>query len=85
MWLRWLTKKTHCDVCSKSLGSKDAACSGLIKLKDYGGLFKPSDSVVTVCEEAERGFMGMLKASGGNLPHCKGVPDAIATSVLGGS
>ena len=25
----------------------------------------------------------MLKASGGNLPHCKGVPDAIATSVLG--
>ena len=76
-------KKTHCDVCSKSLGSKDAASSGLIKLKDRGGLFKPTDSVVTVCQEAERCFMRMLKASGGNLLHCKGVPDAIATSVLG--
>ena len=76
-------KKTHCDVCSKLLGSKDAASSGLIELKDRGGLFKPPDSVVTVCQEAERCFMRILKTSGGNLPHCKGVPEAIATAVLG--
>ena len=75
-------KKTHCGVCTKSLGSKDAASSGLINLKGRGGLFKPSDSVVVVCQEAEKCFMRMLKASGGNLPHSKGVPDAIATSVL---
>ena len=33
-------KKTHCGVCTKSLGSKDAASSGLINLKDRGGPFQ---------------------------------------------
>ena len=47
-------KKTHCGVVTKSLGSRDAASSGLINLKDRGGIFKPSASVVLACQEAER-------------------------------
>lgn len=44
-------------------------------------LFKPTQSVLTVCEETEKWFQRMLITTK-NLPHCKGVTDAIATAVL---
>ena len=45
-------------------------------------MFKPTDSVIKVCEETEKAIKRMLNASMGNLPHGKGLPDAIASSVL---
>ena len=36
-----------------------------------------------VCEEIEKCFERLLNATGGNLPQTKGIPDAIAVSVLG--
>jgi hypothetical protein len=39
--------------------------------------------VIDVCQETEKCFEQMLAISGGNLPHGKGVVDAITVAVLG--
>ena len=73
-----------CMECCQSLGFKeeDIPEARLIKHLDRGGLFKPTPSVMKVCEEAEKSIVRMLKESNGYLPHGKGVPGAIATAVL---
>ena len=53
-----------------------------LQLKDRGGLFKPSKSVIKVCEEAEKCIQRMMAVTNGKLPRCKGIPDTIAVSVL---
>ena len=71
--------------CCKALGSAmHTAESSFLKLKDRGYLFKPTTSMLTVCEETEKCFQRMLLSTGGTLPHCMGISDAIATSVLSG-
>ena len=71
--------------CCKALGSAmHTAESSFLKLKDRGYLFKPTTSVLTVCEETKKCFQRMLLSTGGTLPHCMGISDAIATSVLSG-
>ena len=57
--------------------------SSFLQLKDRGSLFKPSESVICICEETDKCFQRMLKVTDGNLPHCKGVADAIAITVFG--
>ena len=52
-------------------------------MKDRGKLFKPTHSVIKVCEETEKCFQRMLTSTGGKLPQCKGISDAIGVSVLG--
>ena len=49
---------------------------------DSGGLFKLTTSVVKVCIEAEKAITKMLITTNGKLPQGKGIPDAIALSVL---
>lgn len=83
---KMVAKQLLCDKCSSSLGSTatgTAPQSAFMVLKDRGGLFKPSPSVVKVCEETEKCFERLLAVTGGNLPRTKGIPDAIAVSVLG--
>ena len=47
-------KKIRYLICCKSLGSKDHAPTPFfLALKDRGGLVKPTESVVVVCEETE--------------------------------
>ena len=76
-------KKIVCQECSQSLGSKEhIAESKLIRHLDRGGLFKPTTSVVKVCTEAEKAITQMLLTTNGKLPQGKGIPDAIALSVL---
>ena len=59
--------------CCNALGSRNhPALSKFLAFKDRGGLFKPSSSVIKVCEETEKCFDKMLAATGGNLPHCTG-------------
>ena len=65
--------------------SGDAKIHPLIKLKDRGGLQKPSASVVSVCLESETCFQRMLKTSGGKLPQGFGVSRSISTAVLSNS
>ena len=70
--------------CCSVLGSQDknVPCSPFLQLKDRGNLYKPSQSVITVCTETEKCFQRMLKTSGGKLPHDKGIVVAIAITVL---
>ena len=54
-----------------------------MKLKDRGGLIKPKESVIKVCEETEKIIRRKLFASNWNLPQGKCVVDRIAITVLG--
>ena len=66
---RSVEREVGCDVCCGSLGStKHTTDSSFIRLKDKGGLFKPSKDVIKICEETEVRFLRMLKISGGKLP-----------------
>ena len=78
-------QKILCDDCRTALGSQDntAPSSEFLKLKDSGKLFKPASSVVNICNESEKCFERMLAKNAGKLPHGKGIPEAIATVVLG--
>ena len=67
-------KKILCMPCCKALGSVNhQADSIFLKLKDRGSLFKPTQSVITICEETEKCFERRMKVSGGNLPHCSNI------------
>ncbi len=80
---RMVEKKSLCMTCCEALGSVNHKPeSSFVKLKDNGSLFKPTQSVVTVCEETEKCFQRMMNVTDGNLPHCMGIADAISTSVL---
>ena len=79
-------KKILCMPCCKALGSVNHQAESIfIKLKDRGSLFKPTQSVITICEETEKCFERMMKVSGGNLPHCSNISEAIVTAVLSGA
>ena len=76
-------KQILCVSCCEALGSTSHKTeSKFLKLKDRGGLFKPSRSLITVCEETEKSFERMLATTSGQLPRCKGIPDAISFAVL---
>ena len=78
-------KKILCMPCCKALGSVNHQAESIfLKLKDRGSLFKPTQSVITMCEETGKCFERMMKVSGGNLPHCSNIPEAIVTAVLSG-
>eukprot|EP00794_Sanderia_malayensis_P020811 gene20811-22854_t len=78
-----VSKQMFCEVCCKALGSKsnNTECA-FLKMKDRGGLFKPSASVIDVCQETEKTFQRMIVTTGGELPRAKGIADAITFSVL---
>eukprot|EP00794_Sanderia_malayensis_P001534 gene1534-1697_t len=81
---RMAEKTILCVNCCKALGStQNPVKSTFLALKDRGGLFKPTQSFVKVCEETEKCFNRTLASTDGHLPRCTGIPDAIATSVLG--
>ena len=71
---RMAEKRLLCMDCCAALGSKHyTAKSRFLAFKDRGGLFKPTQSVITVCKETEKCFNRMLVSIGGNLPHCAGL------------
>jgi CRISPR/Cas system-associated protein endoribonuclease Cas2 len=71
-------KKTYCMPCCQALGSSAHKLeSSFLLLKDRGSLFKPTESVITVCEETEKCFQRMT-VTDGKLRHCKGIVDGIA-------
>ena len=78
-------KKILCMPCCKALGSVNHQAESIfLKLKDRGSLFKPTQSVITICEDTEKCFERMMKVFGGNLPHCSNISEAIVTAVLSG-
>ena len=78
-------KKINCPVCHEAVGSRNHKNeSAFLTLKYRGKLFKPTASVIVICNETERCFQRMLAATNGNLLQGKGIPDGIAVSVLNG-
>ena len=76
-------RKLVCDTCIGALGSQNHQHeSTFLAFKDRGGLFKPSESVVFICEETERCFNRMMKSTGGQLPRQAGLSDAIPSAVF---
>lgn len=66
---KMVIKKTLCSRCCEALGSRiQAATSSFLRLKDRGGLFKPTQSVVKICEKTEQRFQRMLTSTNGKLP-----------------
>ena len=66
-------KNLWCKECCDALGSQQhISHSSLITAKDKGGLFKPSLSVIGICQEAETRFQRMVNSTGGKLPRYKG-------------
>ena len=54
---KMVVKETLCTQCCTALGStKFTTMSSFLKKKDRAGLFKPTQSVITVCEETQRRF-----------------------------
>ena len=52
-----VVKQTLCTQCCTALGfTKFTTMSSFLTKKDRGGRFKPTRSVITVCEETERRF-----------------------------
>ena len=67
-------KQLWCRECCDALGSQQhLSLSSFITVKDRGGLFKPSFSVIKICEEAETKFQRMINSSEGHLPKSKGM------------
>ena len=70
---RMAEKQLICMHCCQALGSKfHAATSKFLAFKHRGGLFKPTQSVIKVCEETEKCVIRMLASAGGNLSQCTG-------------
>lgn len=52
-------KQLLCMECCNALGSRShPATTKFLALKDRGGLFKPTNSVIKVCEESENASIG---------------------------
>ena len=76
-------KKMICSTCCAALGSRQhKAESSFLSLKDRGNLLKPTASVINVCLETEKCFQRFLLSTDGKLPQSKGLPSAIASTVL---
>ena len=77
-------KKSWCQECCDALGSSHhKAHSVFLETKDRGGLFKPSKSVIAICELTEKKFKRLSNSTQGKLPQSRGIVGAICTSVLG--
>ena len=65
-----LTSKTsHCPSCRESLGSRNhQSSSSFLNMRDKGGLFKPSESVLAICKLTELKVRQLLRVSDGKLP-----------------
>ena len=83
---RIVARRTNCPDCSCALSSKffdnSNPSHGLILQKDRGGLCKPSDSVVRVCNATERLFQKLLFVTDQKLPQGPGVAEALGRAVL---
>ena len=81
--VKMVKKLNACMTCCDAIGSISGnPPTNFMKMKDRGGLFKASASTILICNETERRFQRMLATTKGNLPVQKGIPDAIALSVL---
>ena len=82
--IKMAVKQIHCVDCCQSLGSKKhISLSKFLEAKDRGGLLKPTEGVIKVCEETEKIIIRKLNASNGKLPRGKNIVDRIAITALG--
>ena len=63
---------TICPTCCEALGSRtQESNSPFLKFRDQGGLFKPTDSVVSICKLTELKIRQILRWTQGNPPQGK--------------
>ena len=80
---KMVEKITFCRTCCESLGSKQSkTVSSFLKMKDRGGLFKPTQSVIRVCEETERNFQLLLYSTKGKLPQGNSIAKVMKKSIV---
>ena len=81
--VRMVERKIHCLKCLAALTTmKEKIPDLFVVWKSNGGLKLPSQGLLKICEETEKAIMRMLNVNQGGLPHCTGLPDAIASTVL---
>lgn len=81
--VRMAKQRMPCLECQGVLTSCGVdAGGGLMKKKNRGGLVKPSDDVVKVCNSAERCLQRLLRSTDSALPQSAGIACALATAVL---
>ena len=81
--VRMVERKIHCLKCLAALTTmKEKIPDLFVVWKSNGGLKLPSEGLLKICEETEKAIMRMLNVNQGGLPHCTGLPDAIASTVL---
>ena len=70
---RITTRSLWCKECCEALGSTNhEPHSEFLRKIDRGGLFKPSLSVIRICQETEIRFQRMLHCTSGNMPRGQG-------------
>ncbi|GFO08508.1 THAP domain containing 9 [Plakobranchus ocellatus] len=81
-----VARETNRPECRSALSTKFLdtrnPSHGLILQKNRGGLSKPSDSVVRVCNVTERLLQKLLCLTDQKLPQGSGVPEALERAVL---
>ena len=65
-----------------ALCAEDSQTHLFIKLKNQGGLSKPSPGVVAVCSESDHNIRKILQVTNNRLPQGPGIPSVVATAVL---
>lgn len=84
--VKMVTRRTKCPTCLSALVMNakysSAQSQQLIDCKDRGGLVRPADDVVYICETTEQYIQRMLTCSSGKLPQATGVSHAISAAVL---
>jgi hypothetical protein len=66
----------RCPTCLEALySSDDGVCNTMmfVNLKDKGGLIKPSQSVIAVCERTEKCIVRMMASCQGKIPQATGL------------
>ena len=79
---RMVKRQTSCQRCCGALCAKDSQTHPFIKLKNKGGLSKPSPDVVAVCTETDHNIRKILQVTNNRLPQGPGIPSVVATAVL---
>lgn len=91
--VRMVRKHINCPTCTSALVSNatkaivltreiHTANQQLINTKDRGGLVRPSQDVVLVCEATEVCFQRLINSNAGKLPQAKGIVQSIVSVVL---
>ena len=84
--VKMVCRSLHCDDCLQALRTKmldgSQRSHGFILHRDFGGLVKPSESVLEICLQSERCLQRFRKEGGCQIPRGPRLTSAVCLSVL---